>query len=644
MFSRFLPFLAVLTLCGSVNGQQPVVQSSRQSTQLLPLPKSDDAFHFIVFGDRTGGPPEGLKVLAQAVKDTNLLDPDLVMTVGDLVNGYCQEDEWATMAQEYRGIMQGLKMPWFPVAGNHDIYWRGPGRPAGEHEASFEKHFGPLWYWFEHKKCAFIVLFSDEGDGTNAARDFTSPPQQAMSAAQRTWLEETLQNTGKLKHAFVFIHHPRWVQKTYPGAHWDEVHNLLKSSGNVRAVFAGHVHRMRYDGNRDGIDYITLATTGGSMPGNYPEAGFVHHMNLVSVRPGGIKVSALPVGTVMDPKKFTPELIAEVEGLRAMPLNLTNPPIAIDASGHGAGLVEFKVTNPAQAALEITVLPGEYPGEWISTADHLHFVLKSGETKRASFSMIRVKDGFGDTLSAPSVEFLTELVRDDARIPLPSRKVDLPLTLSALPEDFFRAAENKTLRLDGQSAVRVEMGNKKLPDGPFTVETWVKPNDKSSGDLISKAEQSEFALNVANNVPGFHAFIDERYTSAIATDALPPDKWSHVAGVFDGKSLTLYVNGKPAASVPAAGKRSMNPLPLFIGANPDARSAPTQFFAGALDEVRLSASARYSGNFEPARAMTRDAQTVYLFHCDKMLGPFLPSDSAGSSYGTFAGKPVLSRP
>ena len=127
---------------------QPGIQTSRpvEQTKPLPLPKSDDTFHFLVYGDRTGGPPSGLKVLARAVQDTNLLDPDLVMTVGDLVNGYSNREDWMAMAKDYRDIMDGLKMPWYPVAGNHDIYWRGPGKPAGEHEGDYEKNFAPLWY------------------------------------------------------------------------------------------------------------------------------------------------------------------------------------------------------------------------------------------------------------------------------------------------------------------------------------------------------------------------------------------------------------------------------------------------------------------------------------------------------------------
>ena len=60
------------------------VMTDRPTPLPLSTPVQDDAFLFAVFGDRTGGPPEGVKVLVQAVADTNLIDPDLVMTVGEV--------------------------------------------------------------------------------------------------------------------------------------------------------------------------------------------------------------------------------------------------------------------------------------------------------------------------------------------------------------------------------------------------------------------------------------------------------------------------------------------------------------------------------------------------------------------------------
>ncbi len=629
-----LPFLCLLYASLLVPATAQQIQTSRPNPTLLPLPKSDSAYHFLVFGDRTGGPEAGLEVLKQAVSDTNLLDPDLVMTVGDLTPGYNRPERWMQDMEKYRNTMQGLKMPWFPVAGNHDVYWRGPNRPIGEHEPLYEKHFGPLWYWFQHKDSAFIALYSDEGNGTNDPKDFTAPDQQNFSPAQMAWLESALKETAKLKHTFVFLHHPRWVAETYPGAKWEQAHNLLKTAGNVRAVFAGHVHRLRFDGERDGIQYITLGTTGGSMPGHYPNAGYLHHMNLVTVRPDGVKVAVVPVGAVMDPKQFTPDFIAEIDRLRATDFQITPSPITLDETGIGAGLLEFSITNPASHPIEVTVLPAGAVREWVPSQDHLQITLAPNQTHRGSFSLIRTRQGFGEGFTVPAVEFKIELLLPGLRVPLPPRRITLPVALKSLTTTFFDNTANKSLVLDGSQAVRVEMGAKTLPDGPFTVEAWVRPaTEGGSGDLVSKAEQSEFALNLASNVPGFHAHIGGKYESAIATTPIPTGAWTHLAGVFSGSEISLYVNGQLAATRAATGRRATNPLPLFLGANPDAKSKPTQFFTGALDEVRLSSTARYMAPFTPAKAHPADEPAILLFPCDALVGPFLPSRSARAAYG-----------
>ena len=645
---RFLlcRFGALLLVVGHAIGQEASgLRTEREGARPRPLPKSDDAFHFAVFGDRTGGPPEGLKVLAQAVHDANLLDPDLVMTVGDLVNGYSPFPAWEKEMKEYSDIMNRLRMPWYPVAGNHDIYWRGLDRPAAEHETSFEKHFAPLYYWFPHKNCGFIVLFSDEGDGTGGQRDFTRPAQQAMSAKQLAWLERTLAETRGLRHVFVFLHHPRWVEATYPGAQWQKVHDVLKAPGNVRAVFAGHVHRLRHDGVRDGIEYITLATTGGVMPGHYPGAGYVHHMNLVTVRPDGFANVIVPVGEVLDQRRFTPDFIADIDRLRALPVEVQAAPVALGANGRGAGLVEFRLVNPVAHPIEVTVLPDTAAGEWLATADHVQMNVPPGETRTGSFSLVRTKEGFDGGLRPPGMEIRVELLRDGLRIPLPPRSLTLGVRLGALPPDFFSGAENRAMAFDGKSAVRVEMSARPLPDGPFTVETWVRPpGADTSGDLISKAEQSEFALNLAHNVPGVHLFAGGRYVSAIAAAPIAAGRWTHVAGVFDGASLTLYVDGRRAAGAPASGPRGVNPLPLYLGANPDARANPTQILTGQLDEARLSTGARYTADFTPSLRHERDDATVFLFHGDRLLGPFVPSDSPGGLNGTLTGAVTLVAP
>ena len=78
--------LTTLGILASATTQvSPRIDTDRPNgARLLKLPKEDDAFGFIVFGDRTGGPVEGIKILAQAVVDTNLLDPDGERVLSDL--------------------------------------------------------------------------------------------------------------------------------------------------------------------------------------------------------------------------------------------------------------------------------------------------------------------------------------------------------------------------------------------------------------------------------------------------------------------------------------------------------------------------------------------------------------------------------
>ncbi len=206
--------------------KQPERFHTNRDAKKLALPGEQDAFTFAIFGDRTGGLTSGVSVLADAVRDTNLLEPDLVMTIGDLVQGYCGKAPWRRQMREYRRIMDNLLCPWFPVAGNHGIYWRGDNKPEGEHETNFEKYFGPLWYAFEHKNSWFVVLYSDEGDPLTGQKNFNKLECQTMSPAQFEWLDGILTQAKDADHVFLFLHHPRWINKKY-GDDWDQVHRRL---------------------------------------------------------------------------------------------------------------------------------------------------------------------------------------------------------------------------------------------------------------------------------------------------------------------------------------------------------------------------------------------------------------------------------
>lgn len=614
------------------------VFTTRNSDVRLALPKDEDTFHFVLYGDRTGGVPAGLEVLKQAVKDTNLMDPDFVLTVGDLIQGYNRPEEWMFQMRRYKGIMEQLNMPWFPVAGNHDIYWasRDPERPKIHHEENYELHFGPLWYAFEHKHSGFIILFSDEGNPTTGEKSFRNPELQMVSDEQLDFLKQSLERFKDKKHVFLSLHHPRWIGGYYEGSNWPAVHKMLVEAGNVTAVFGGHIHRMRFD-PKDGIDYFALATTGGSLSAEMPEVGLLHHYNVVSVRPDGYSVATVPVGTIIDPKKFTQDYLGDVEIVRSMRPSSAGDQLGVKTDGSANQMFKLAIPNPGSKPIEIELTP-KIGADWQIVPDHQHLVVEPGQKSDVEFYFYReAKENGWGSFSVPSIEMAVDYLHDSARIELPT--VEIPIDMGLMKSTDIntdtdlqnclvlngnqgRASGNRRNRIAG--CARIESSQVNLGQGPFTLEAWVNPvSIENSQAVVAKTQSSEFALFLHNGVPQFDVHLNGKYVSPKGSGAVELNTWTHLAGVYDGEKVHLFVNGKLVQSLAGSGERTVNDLPLYIGADPNNRGNPTRPIVGKIDEVRLSNSVRYNENFDPASRLVPDESTRFLLHLDQSFGPFL---------------------
>jgi hypothetical protein len=648
--SRRIALLACLWTLGSAQGsaQDPDrLQTDRPGRELLDLPAEDEAFIFAVFGDRTGGPADGVKILAQAVADVNLVQPDLVMTVGDLINGYNTRPEWMAQMTEFTDIMDRLLCPWYPVAGNHDVYWRGAGRPEREHEGDYEAHFGPLWYALRHKDCWFLSLYTDEGNPKTGERNFSKAECQRMSPEQMAFLDQTLKRASDARHVFVFLHHPRWLGGNY-GDDWEKVHQRLVAAGNVTAVFGGHIHRMVHSGVRDGIEYMTLATVGGGQSGISPEAGYLHHWNLVTVREGHIAISTFPVGAALDPRQITEEVSNQVRALsNGLQLKVISSP-SMDAMGAVDGEIIVEVTNPQATPIEVQIGLESADSRWLFMRDHHHERLEEGQKTLFRALALHPRAGIDESLRFPVAQLQADYLGENVRISLPARSIEIALRLQATPEDLPPLPPGWDFSMDFNGttdALVLASDNLKLPDGPFTLEAWL--NAKSFGDrtgLICKTEGSEFGMFVNGGKPSFIVHLNGAYVSAVVdTSVLEVGRWHHLAGVFDGKEVRLYLDGQPVATAPGTGKRTRNALPLIIGADVDSKGNSTSPFHGSLDAVHLSSGARYARAFEPVARPDADDTSRLLLQFDGFVGPWSLDSSSQGSHPRIQGQPDLTR-
>ncbi|MHC4187677.1 MAG: metallophosphoesterase family protein, partial [Planctomycetota bacterium] len=113
-------FIAAIALSGG-DALSKTTVSSAQPWSHLEMNNEPNNFQFAIVSDRTGEHREG--VFEDAISRLNLLQPEFVMCIGDLIEGYTEDEdtlnkEW----DEIEGLVSKIEMPFFYVPGNHDIF------------------------------------------------------------------------------------------------------------------------------------------------------------------------------------------------------------------------------------------------------------------------------------------------------------------------------------------------------------------------------------------------------------------------------------------------------------------------------------------------------------------------------------------
>lgn len=267
----FLPIL--LMGCATIDGDYArfSAETSPDKNPWTNLDFNDNPenFQFAVVTDRTGGERDG--IFDTVPGKLNLMQPEFVMSVGDMIEGYTEdmrqvEKEW----NEFNGMIDELEMPFFYTSGNHDI--SNPGMSA-----VWNRRYGRSYYHFVYRDVLFLIVNTQD------------LPNGPIGQEQVEYFKEVLAENRDVRWTLVFMHQPVWREKTDNG--WMAIERELQDR-RAYTVFAGHVHNYTRV-ERLGREYFTLATCGAGSKLGGPKVGQFDHIAWITMSDEGPRLANL---------------------------------------------------------------------------------------------------------------------------------------------------------------------------------------------------------------------------------------------------------------------------------------------------------------------------------------------------------------
>jgi hypothetical protein len=148
-----------------------------------------------------------------------------------------------------------------------------------------------------------------------------------------------------------------------------------------------------------------------------------------------------------------------------------------------------------------------------------------------------------------------------------------------------------------------------------TIEAWVRPTSNTGTRVIFDKSTSGngITLSTVNGIPTVSISTPTLGTVS-GTTALTLNQWSHIAAVYNGTNVILYVNGLQVGTLAKTGNLAANATSVFIG-----KGATTSYFAGMIDEMKVWNVARtqtqlWAGMNSGVLANTADVILAYSFN------------------------------
>jgi beta-galactosidase len=178
-----------------------------------------------------------------------------------------------------------------------------------------------------------------------------------------------------------------------------------------------------------------------------------------------------------------------------------------------------------------------------------------------------------------------------------------------------------------------------LAGNSLTVEFWVNPNEiRQPNTFISKSTHQFGILQPNTKEVEFYIYTNRRNTVKVNIPENWYGNWHHVAGIYDGKSIALYVDFQKAGESPCSGNMLNAAYPVCIGRDAELHDQGEHhglLSSCLIDDVRIYMNAMSVNDLknQPPGQASSNALISLGFEEKRVGESFFSTGLGGRSYG-----------
>ncbi|MBK8389123.1 MAG: DUF4981 domain-containing protein [Saprospiraceae bacterium] len=181
--------------------------------------------------------------------------------------------------------------------------------------------------------------------------------------------------------------------------------------------------------------------------------------------------------------------------------------------------------------------------------------------------------------------------------------------------------------------------NVEISGDQLTVSLWIFPRDlmKMGGTLLTKGN-NQFGLQQNGDNLDFYIYTSRKKN--VVSGALPEDwvqNWHHVAGIYDGKTISLFIDNKKVAENTITGNITNFPFPINVGKNAEIHGQHMSSYMcdAIIDQVGIFPKAIEINDLYTSKPDLKNRAALWLdFEEEQNEGKFFSYGIGARTYGS----------